>query len=501
MRTIELDIAVIGGGLAGCSTILHLAEDERQLRMGLFIKSPYPTTNSYQAQGGIAASLAFPDSPAVHLHDTLIAGAGMCDVETVKMVTEEAPAAVHQLRQWGVPFDERSGRLILAREGGHSHNRVARVKDRTGRSIMDVLWKRVTSLQEVVIYEGWMVIDLHWEVGGIRGFLATDGNEVFQVITPQVVLATGGMGQIFTHTSNPEEATGDGLAICWRAGFPLLDLPFMQFHPTCTINPSDHKVHLLTEALRGAGAILVDRSGERIMKGVHPDMELAPRDIVARRIFHFLQQGKEVFLDTRPIPREELMEVFGGFRAVCSELGLNPETDLIPVFPAAHYSCGGIITDLYGRVGVKGLYAIGECARTGLHGANRLASNSLLEALVFSHRVAADIRQKADARKNGWNPDLRLRSDRIPQERLHKVREDLGRKMESVAGVIKNDRGMKDLLYWISRQKTDLFGKGITTQREALELRNLLDVSVAYLEQCLKQPQSIGTFFRDAVRA
>ncbi|MDX5428917.1 MAG: FAD-binding protein, partial [Bacteroidota bacterium] len=154
-----------------------------------------------------------------------------------------------------------------------------------------------------------------------------------------------------------------------------------------------------------------------------------------------------------------------------------------------------------GRVGVKGLYAIGECARTGLHGANRLASNSLLEALVFSHRVAADIRQKPKGRKNGWNSDMRLRSDRIPQERLQKVREDLRRKMESVAGVIKNDRGMKDLLYWISRQKTDLFSKGITTQREALELRNLLDVSVAYLEQCLKQPQSIGTFFRDAVRA
>ena len=379
---------VIGSGIAGMVAAL---EASRTRTVSLITKSRLTETNTWYAQGGIAGAVGEADSVELHLADTLVVGAGLCDEEVVRAVVGEAPAALAGLQAAGMHFDlEEGGEIALAREGGHSLPRVLHSGDATGAAVQSALTQAVRASEKVVVFEQRFLIDLltHGErcVGAIVLDEQTGEREVFWA--DAVVLATGGAGQVFRVTTNPLIATGDGLAAAWRAGAEVADLEFVQFHPTAL----DHEAaprFLITEALRGEGAYLLDCDENRFMVGVHPLAELAPRDVVSREIEHVMQRcgRSNVWLDARHLGEEYLRKRFPTIWEACAEAGYDLAHDLLPVAPAAHYFCGGVRVDVDGRTSVPGLYASGEVTASGLHGANRLASNSLLEGLVFSRRI------------------------------------------------------------------------------------------------------------------
>lgn len=380
-------VVVIGGGLAGLATALHLAP----LRVTVLAKAPLGAgASSAMAQGGIAAAVGLDDDPALHAKDTHAAGAGLCDPEIVSAVTESAPACIRDLAAWGVAFDrDAEGRPVLGLEGAHSRRRILHAGgDRSGRTVMDALIAVARKRPSIEILDDVHVTDLLVEDGQVRGACSIQGGTSTCFEARAVVLATGGIGGLFAHTTNPLGAVGNGVALAARAGAVLRDMEFVQFHPTAMALAAD-PMPLATEALRGEGALLVNDGGERFMSGID-GAELAPRDVVARAIAHELDAGRRVFLDARVIGAR-MAEEFPAVTALCRRFGLDPVTQLIPVRPAAHYHMGGVATNGCGRTSLAGLWACGEVAATGLHGANRLASNSLLEALAFARWTAADI--------------------------------------------------------------------------------------------------------------
>ncbi len=381
----DADVLVVGGGVAGLSVALHASGR----RVRLVTKSAWRAGgSSVHAQGGVAAALAVDDSPGRHAVDTLAAGAGLCREDVVRQVTAEGPARVRELQAVGARFDRTpDGRLSLGREGAHSAARVAHADgDATGREMVRALAEAVEDGRSFDLDEHVLVTDLVVDRGVVVGATAVtrDGRRLLYVAR-EVVLATGGIGQLWSATTNPAEATGDGLALAARAGARLANLEMVQFHPTA-LAVGGNPLPLLTEALRGEGAVLVDGRGHRFMRDEHERAELAPRDVVARAIFRRLEAGDRVFLDVRDLG-EAAAARFPTVQALCADHGLDPSRDLLPVTPAAHYHMGGVVTDLDGRTSRPGLSACGEVASTGLHGANRLASNSLLEALVVGART------------------------------------------------------------------------------------------------------------------
>ncbi|MEV6108962.1 L-aspartate oxidase [Streptomyces sp. NPDC051940] len=398
--SIDADVAVVGSGVAGLTAALRCAA--AGLRTVVVTKANLDDGSTRWAQGGIAAALGEGDTPEQHLDDTLVAGAGLCDEDAVRLLVTEGPAAVRRLIDAGAHFDEDdAGGIALAREGGHHRRRIAHAGgDATGAEISRALVAAVRDAGIETI-EHALVLDLLKDGVGrtsgvtlhVMGEGAHDG--VGAVRAPSVVLATGGMGQVFSATTNPTVSTGDGVALALRAGAEVSDLEFVQFHPTVMYlgRDAEGQQPLVSEAVRGEGAYVVDASGERFMVGQHELAELAPRDIVAKGITRRMQeQGAEhMYLDARHFGAEMWAARFPTILAACRAHGIDPVTDLIPVAPAAHYASGGVRTDLAGRTTVPGLYACGEVACTGVHGANRLASNSLLEGLVFAERIAADV--------------------------------------------------------------------------------------------------------------
>jgi L-aspartate oxidase len=390
------DVAIIGGGIAGLSVALRLPT---YLRVALFTKGQLGESNTRYAQGGLTAALGADDSPELHFKDTIAAGAGLCDEAAVHILTEQAPAAVHWLISMGVQFDrEQPGSdahttgdgLLLGREAAHSRWRVLHAGgDATGAEIERALMTVVRQRSSIVLYEETYVSSLRVENGVCTGLEALDRDgQVFTVEAQATILANGGAGGLWLHTSNPAGATADGIALAWRAGAALTDLEFMQFHPTVLVVGGGS--HLVSEAVRGEGAYLRNHAGERFMPKYHPLAELAPRDVVARSILsEMLSEGTDCqYLDLRHLPATRMHERFPTISAICRRYGLDLAGDLLPVAPAAHYCMGGVVTDTYGRTTLAGLYAVGEVACTGVHGANRLASNSLLEGLVFGLRLA-----------------------------------------------------------------------------------------------------------------
>ena len=386
----QTDVLIVGGGAAGLMAALRAAP----LRVTVLAKAPVGDgASSGMAQGGIAVAMDAGDTPAAHARDTLIAGAGLCDPRAVEDLTEAAAAAAETLITLGVRFDRTpDGALVLGQEGAHSARRIMHAGgDATGREIMRALGVAVSQAAHIDVRSGWIARELLVEAGRVVGArVRTAAGEEVTVRAGAVVLATGGIGFLFARTTNPRTAVGDGLAMAARAGAQLADLEFVQFHPTAMDIGGD-PLPLATEALRGDGAILVDDLGVRFMAGAHPEGDLAPRDVVARAIWRQRAAGRRVFLDGRDAVGARFPQAFPTVFAFCQAAGIDPRRDLIPVVPAAHYHMGGVAVDLHGRTSMAGLWAGGEVSCTGVHGANRLASNGVLEAVVYGRRIAEDI--------------------------------------------------------------------------------------------------------------
>jgi len=384
--TDKFDVLVIGAGAAGLYTALCLPE---HLQVGLINKNTLPVSASDWAQGGIAAAIAPEDSAALHVQDTLAAGAGLCDLDAVKFLVEEAGACIDSLVKMGVAFDRTGPDLALTLEAAHSRRRVLHAADTTGKAVISTLTAKVLSRKNIQLVSPAFALSL-WldETGRCQGISSICGSQVKWLRAGAVVLATGGGGQVFAQTTNPSVSTGDGVAIAWRAGALLRDLEFVQFHPTALSKVGAPRF-LISEAVRGEGAHLVDSKGYRFAFDSHPSGELAPRDVVSRAIFRHLQKTGEphVWLDLRPIAVDRLRYRFPNIIQVCADWGIDIFSEPVPVTPAAHYWMGGIVADKFNQTSIPGLYAVGETASTGVHGANRLASNSLLECLVFGAQM------------------------------------------------------------------------------------------------------------------
>ena len=385
---------VVGSGVAGLSVATGLAA------ANVITRGPMGSTG--WAQGGIAVAWGGDDDPDLHAADTLAVSAGLGVSEAVALLTEGGPAALRRLIEMGADFDrDDRGDLALGREAGHRRRRIVHAHgDATGAEVLRALTEAVTVRPQIEVLEGWRALDLITEGRRVAGVVAADpAGERVELIAPAVVLATGGIGRLYLRTTNPAGVTGEGLAMAARSGARLADLEFVQFHPTALLTGVD-PMPLLTEALRGEGAVLVDGEGRRFMVQHHPDAELAPRDVVARAIWWQLDRHLGAFLDARHI--HALPTRFPTVFAICQAAGLDPRTDLLPVSPAAHYYMGGVDADADGRTSLEGLWAVGEVASTGVHGANRLASNSLLEGLVFGARVATDVAAHLTPPKGPW---------------------------------------------------------------------------------------------------
>lgn len=397
-ETLSVDVLVIGSGLAGLAVTLHIL-DSSMLNVAMVTKSALMHSNSTMAQGGVASVIDTNpyDSPESHIDDTLRSGGGLCDENAVSAIVKDGHAMIKWLERHGVFFDRNDDGLDVALEGGHSHARVLHMKDATGRGITSALIESLLRKQEkfgtqIRLLENALTTHLLMNESSVCGAHIIKDNKSITVSARYVVLATGGAGQVYERTTNPSIATADGIAIAFRAGAEVADMEFVQFHPTALHKPGA-PAFLVSEAVRGAGAILTDKKGERFVTRFDERGELATRDIVSKAIHQtMVEQGtRHVFLDLRPVGKEKLTNHFTNIVETLGDYGFDPLNEPVPVSPAAHYLMGGVATDLRGRTNLGGLYAVGECASTGLHGANRLASNSLLEAGVMGLRAARDI--------------------------------------------------------------------------------------------------------------
>ena len=494
--TINADVIVIGSGIAGLTAALSARD--KGLSVLLLTKDVLSTGSTSWAQGGIAAALGPGDSPDQHFQDTLEAGAGLCDQESVRILVQEGPAAVKRLINLGATFDlDPSGNVALSREGGHRRDRIAHAGgDATGAEISRALVAKVLADPKVRIFEHALVLDLlkdkNERVCGVTLHVMGKGkiDGVGAALARAVVLATGGLGAVFQQTTNPLVATGDGVALALRAGATVADLEFVQFHPTVLWIGPDSKGSqpLISEAVRGEGAILRNINGEAFMSTIHPMKDLAPRDVVAHAVHEeIIKSGKPyVYLDGTKLGEDIWLQRFPNILSSCRKIGIDPLVDLIPVVPAAHYASGGVVSDMTGKTDIPGLFAVGECANTGVHGANRLASNSLLEGLVVAERVANHL------------TDLPKQSEplieNIPTNLIDgKVRKDITETTTTGAGAVRNATGLNktiDKLSEIAKKTTKL------SSTQSWEATNLLTVSSFLSNAALRREESRGSHWR-----
>lgn len=513
----EFDFLVIGSGIAGLTFALKVADYGKVV---IVTKKEKVETSTNYAQGGVASVLGADDSFDLHIHDTLEAGDGLCDVEVVRKVVMEGPSLIKELVEWGVEFNRSridSEAFDLSREGGHSRRRIVHAHDMTGREIERVLLENAGSHPNIVVYENYLALDLILESTVFRagstflrrkircfGAQVLDSeNNVVQFLAHFTLLCTGGTGKVYLYTSNPDVATGDGIAMAYRAGATLADMEFVQFHPTCLYHPHA-KNFLITEAVRGEGGRLIDKAGRAFMKDYHPLKDLACRDVVARAIDTEMKRSGDdcVYLDISHRDSQFLKDRFPNIYEKCISLGIDITREPIPVVPAAHYMCGGIKTDIHGHTDIERLYAIGETACTGLHGANRLASNSLLEALVFANSAAKHILSTLDT----------VMGENFPHFPAPSVHEEKGsgemilvahnwdiirRLMWNYVGIVRSKRRLslaKDHLLQV-QMEIDEHTPHIGLNKDLIELRNLLTVAQIIIRCALTRKESRGLHY------
>ena len=507
----KFDHIVVGSGIAGLTYALKAAESGS---VAVITKRAKATTNTAWAQGGVACVTSPEDSLELHVKDTMVAGAGLCNRETVELVVREGPERIKELIELGMSFDLRERpdgitELDLGREGGHSKRRILHAQDFTGLEIENTLLAAVDKHPSIRVMEDHMAIDLitTGKLGyaiedRVVGVYVLDENsgDVLTLRSDRIALATGGCGKVYLYTTNPDIASGDGVAMAWRAGAAAANMEFIQFHPTCLFHP-EAKSFLISEAVRGEGGVLVNGKGEPFMDRYHPLKSLAPRDIVARAIDAEMKKtgAKCVFLDITHKPREFLQQRFPKIYDTCAGLGIDIAAQPIPVVPAAHYQCGGVKSNEHGETTLRGLFAIGEVACTGLHGANRLASNSLLEALVFAHRAflkaTRNHRPADDLELPEWRPGSVTDMDELVV--IYHNWDEIRRLMWDYVGIVRTDKRLQRAatrlrnlqkevqeFYWNFKVTTDL-----------LELRNLVTVAALIVDCALNRKESRGLHY------
>ena len=489
--TQHIDFLVVGAGIAGLSAAIRLARAGTVL---VVTKEELAESNTAYAQGGIAVAIGGDEDVALHYQDTLAAGDGLVNPEAAHVLVEQGPKRVEELLAWGTAFDRENGELMLTREGAHSRSRILHANgDATGREIAVSLLRHVRTLANVRLMEWTTGIDLLLDNNRVVGATLLDGEGgILSIHARATLFASGGAGQVYSDTTNPAVATGDGIAMACRAGATICDMEFYQFHPTAFSQPEAPRF-LLSEALRGEGAYLLSGRGERFMQRYHPLLELAPRDVVARAI---TQEGMDgpVFLDMRHV-RKDLHARFPGISQFLAKYRLDLNRDLVPVRPAAHYLMGGILTDVHGRTSLPGLYAAGEAACTGVHGANRLASNSLLEGLVFG-ALAADAMIADAADRPNLVPALTPSAspfEATSEPDTERWIEDLRSNMWRYAGLLRDDQGLETMQHKLDALAATL-PRGLA--RRAIEARNLHSIALGIVASALARRESRGAHYR-----
>ena len=530
----QFDVLVVGAGAAGLYAALCLPDT---MQVGLITKDTLSTGASDWAQGGIAAVIDPADSPVLHIEDTMRSGAGLCDLDAVKFLVEQAPECIQSLVDLGVAFDRKGNHLALTLEAAHSRPRVLHAADTTGRAVVSTLTAQVLTRSNITVFQQAFALSL-WlnpQTGRCQGISLFYKGQINWVRAGAVVLATGGGGQVFAQTTNPEVSTGDGVAIAWHSGAILRDLEFVQFHPTALTKPGAPRF-LISEAVRGEGAHLIDTQGRRFAFDYHPDGELAPRDVVSRAIFSHLQQTSpvqagnigevgHVYLDLRPIPADQIRYRFPNIIRVCQHWGIDVFHEPIPVAPAAHYWMGGIAADLMNRTSIPGLYAIGETASTGVHGANRLASNSLLECIVFGAQLRRITPKELQITTDEYPipnspspiPHLAVTDWATQKDKIAGLRIELERLVWQSAGICRQQEVLENAIAILESWRSEFAALPLSQQLLNLppfqavrfdlpdadrqlrtwgETRNLLDVAYLILKSAIFRTESRGGHYR-----
>ncbi len=510
----KTDFLIIGSGIAGLSYALKVAEHGNVF---IVTKSNKDESNTKYAQGGIAAVWHDTDSIEKHIQDTLIAGGGLCDEESVRVVVTEGTERVRELIELGTNFDKtQHGEYDLAKEGGHSEHRILHYKDITGYEIERALIEQVNKHKNITVLDHHFAIDIITQhhlgevvtshSNDIKCFgayiLNTQTQKIETVLSKIILMATGGTGHVYATTTNPTIATGDGIALVYRAKGRVKDMEFVQFHPTSLYNPGEHPSFLITEAIRGFGAILKTTDGKEFMQKYDERLSLAPRDIVARAIDNELKTRGEdfVYLDCRHLDRKSFIEHFPNIYEKCMKLGIDPFINMIPVVPAMHYLCGGIQVDKQGQSTIANLFAVGECACTGLHGANRLASNSLLEAVVFAHRAAKLSIENFNAilyQNNIPNWDAEGTEHAEEMVLITQSQREVQQIMSNYVGIVRSELRLKrafDRLEILYKENETLYEKTTVTQK-LCELRNLICIGYLIIKQAIRRKESVGLHY------
>ncbi len=509
----DFDVVVIGSGAAGLYSALCLPS---RYRVGLITKAKLKTGASDWAQGGIAAAINSEDSPQLHLEDTLKAGAGLCDRDAVQFLVEHGASSIQSLVEMGVAFDRKNEQLAMTLEAAHSRPRVLHAADTTGRAIVSTLRQQVLQRSNITVLSQAFALNLWLNEEVCQGISILYENKITWIRAGAVILATGGGGQVFSQTTNPKVSTGDGVAIAWRSGAKIRDAEFVQFHPTALTKPGAPRF-LISEAVRGEGAHLVDKAGTRFAFDYHPDGELAPRDVVSRAIFTHLQKtgDSNVYLDLSVIPEAKIRYRFPNIIRVCQKWGVDLFNEPIPVAPAAHYWMGGIAVDTNNQTSIEGLYAVGETASTGVHGANRLASNSLLECIVYAGQLS---QLEIPSHVLKIEPKLiTIKETEVAIEVVKKIREQLPHLVWKSAGICRSQEVMESALSQIQTWRKELLALDLSKYilklspteqiqfsspdieeklRIYTETLNLIDIANLILRSALFRTESRGGHYR-----